>query len=137
MNESLDDEPYLAERRWPLAATGLLPRERWLWWEQLWSDVIGLGKRSHRSTGGRTVRRSRRSRAGRAGSAVRLRRMDDPPGKLALLFDLERVHGLVRGAEPFHPDRDRAAFVRFLVDTGCQPPPGAPHARRQRRRAQE
>jgi hypothetical protein len=25
--------------------------------------------------------------------------------------------------EPFHPDRDRIAFVRHLIDLGCQPPP--------------
>ena len=35
---------------------------------------------------------------------------DDPPGKLSLLYDLERVRELIRGSEPFHPDRDRAAF---------------------------
>jgi hypothetical protein len=50
---------------------------------------------------------------------------DDPPGKLALLFDIERVAGLLRdGVQPFHPDRDRIAFVRHLIDLGCQPPPG-------------
>jgi hypothetical protein len=48
---------------------------------------------------------------------------DDPPGKLSLLYDLERVRELIRGIDPFHPDRDRAAFRRFLIDTGCQPPP--------------
>ena len=49
---------------------------------------------------------------------------DDPPGKLALLFDLERIAALLRdGAEPFHPERDRLAFARFLTDAGCQPPP--------------
>jgi hypothetical protein len=35
----------LGERRWPLAPTDLLPRERWPWWEQLWSDVLMLGNR--------------------------------------------------------------------------------------------
>ena len=25
--------------------------------------------------------------------------------------------------EPFHPDRDRLAFARHLIDLGCQPPP--------------
>jgi hypothetical protein len=49
---------------------------------------------------------------------------DDPPGKLALLYDLERVGELIGGSEPFQPDRDRAAFASFLIDTGCQPPPG-------------
>jgi hypothetical protein len=48
---------------------------------------------------------------------------DDPPGKLALLYDLERVRQLIKGGEPFDASRDRAAFERFLIDSGCQPPP--------------
>src|SRR5437660_1620797 len=56
---------------------------------------------------------------------------DDPPGKLALLYDLERVRELVRGHHPFDPARDHAVFARFLVDTGCQPPPST-GGRRQR-----
>ena len=49
---------------------------------------------------------------------------DDPPGKLALLFELERVEVLLRaGGQPFVPDRDRDAFERHLVALGCQPPP--------------
>ena len=40
---------------------------------------------------------------------------DDPPGKLALLFDLERVSALLRdGLDPFHPERDRPAFLAHL-----------------------
>lgn len=40
---------------------------------------------------------------------------DDPPGKLALLCDLERVAGLLRdGGEPFEPKRDRARFLEHL-----------------------
>jgi hypothetical protein len=62
---------------------------------------------------------------------------DDPPGKLALLYDLERVRQLIRGADPFDPGRDRAAFSRFLVDSGCQPPPGETHPRIQQRRRWE
>ena len=51
---------------------------------------------------------------------------DDPPGKLALLYEIERVAGLLRdGNEPFHPDRDRLAFARHLVEIGCQLPPAA------------
>ena len=54
---------------------------------------------------------------------------DDRPGKLALLYDLERVAQLLKGGgEPFHPDRDRLAFVRYLIDLGCQPPPDDPKA---------
>jgi hypothetical protein len=48
---------------------------------------------------------------------------DDQPGKLALLYDLERIRELVRGADPFDPRHDRAAFFPFLGDIGCQPPP--------------
>jgi hypothetical protein len=45
----------------------------------------------------------------------------DPHGKLAPLYDIERVRGLVRGQEPFDRRRDLGAFCRFLVHTGCQP----------------
>ena len=46
MNDGLEeDEPCLPDQRWPMAPTHLLPRERWLWWEQLWLDVIALGRR--------------------------------------------------------------------------------------------
>lgn len=55
---------------------------------------------------------------------------DDPPDKLALRYDLERMRQLIRGTERFHPDRDRGAFVGFLIDAGCQPPPGAERAAR-------
>ena len=49
---------------------------------------------------------------------------DDPPGKLALLLDLERVAALLRdGLDPFDPGRDRPAFLRHLIELGCQPPP--------------
>ena len=40
---------------------------------------------------------------------------DDPPGKLSLLYDLERVAVILRdGNDPFYPDRDRSAFRQFL-----------------------
>jgi len=61
--------------------------------------------------------------------------MDDPPGKLALLFDLERVATLLNvGGNPFHPDRDRSAFARYLIEIGCKPPPGTEDRRRPTRR---
>jgi hypothetical protein len=49
---------------------------------------------------------------------------DDPPGKLALLYEIERVSVLLRtGHDPFVPDRDRLAFETFLVhDRGCRRP---------------
>jgi hypothetical protein len=114
--------------RWPLDWRGLYPRERWVWFEQLWSDVCMLRDRYRLSV-----------RSGWWEDQVQVEALaalaawvgrydtgewDDPPGKLALLYDLERVAALLRdGMEPFHPDRDRAAFATYLVDLGCQPPP--------------
>jgi hypothetical protein len=40
-----EDELELGEHRWLMAPAHLLPRERWLWWQQLWSDVLALGER--------------------------------------------------------------------------------------------
>ena len=39
------------------------------------------------------------------------------PGKLALLYDLERVAQLLHdGQDPFDPERDRARFERHRAD---------------------
>ena len=119
--ESEWDEPVTA--RWPLSCEGLYPRERWMWFEQLWSDVCAL-----------RVRYRLALRSGWWEDAVQVEALaalsawverydsgewDDPPGKLALLFDLERIAVLLRaGGEPFHPDRDRLAFARFLIELG-------------------
>ena len=130
MSEWCEDENQLGpdERRWPMAPTDLLPRERWRWWEQLWSDVRRARRplpdaASQRMVGGRVQVEAL------AALAAWVERYDsgewdDPPGKLSLLYDVERVRELIRGNEPFHPGRDRVAFSRFLIDAGCQPPPG-------------
>lgn len=48
MPEWLEDgDPRLAAHRWPMAPNDLLPRERWLWWGQRWSDVTALRVRYH------------------------------------------------------------------------------------------
>jgi hypothetical protein len=121
------DEP--GSRRWPLDCQGLYPRERWMWFEQLWADVCMLRERYHLTIHARWWEDQLQVEALAALAAWVERydsgEWDDPPGKLALLYDLERVATLLReGAEPFHPDRDRMAFARYLVDLGCQPPPG-------------
>lgn len=115
-------------RRWPLDWQGLYPRERWIWFEQLWSDVCRLRERYRLPV-----------RSGWWEDQVQVEALaalvawcarydsgewDDPPGKLALLYDLERIAVLLRdGNEPFRPDRDRVAFGRHLIEIGCQPPP--------------
>jgi hypothetical protein len=46
---------------------------------------------------------------------------DDPPGKLALLYDLQRVAELLRpGLQPFVPERDRGEFERYLTELGIR-----------------
>jgi hypothetical protein len=123
--------------RWPLHWRNLYPRERWLWFEQLWTDVCALRERYHLPV--RTLWWEDQIQVeALAALAAWTERFDsgewdDPPGKLALLYDLERMGALLRdGNDPFHPDRDRIDFVRHLVEIGCQPPPaGSAHRRRE------
>ncbi|MGI8715477.1 MAG: hypothetical protein ACR2NR_20305 [Solirubrobacteraceae bacterium] len=115
--------------RWPLTWRGLLPRERWIWFERLWSDVGSLRERYRLPVRSQWWEDDRQVEVLAALAAWVERydsgEWDDPPGKLSLLFDIERITALLRdGIDPFHPDRDRMAFVRHLIDLGCQPPPG-------------
>jgi hypothetical protein len=114
--------------RWPLNWSGLYPRERWRWFEQLWSDVCMLRERYRLSIRSGWWEDQVQVEALAAFAAWVERydsgEWDDPPGKLALLFDLERVAALLRdGSRPFHPDRDRLAYARYLIELGCRPPP--------------
>jgi hypothetical protein len=99
-----------------------------MWFEQLWSDVSALRVRYRLPLRSKWWEDQVQVEALAALSAWVERydsgEWDDPPGKLALLYDLERVATLLRdGGEPFHPDRDRLAFARHLIELGCQPPP--------------
>ncbi|HEX8975875.1 MAG TPA: hypothetical protein VF781_05125 [Solirubrobacteraceae bacterium] len=129
-----EDEPWADELppaeavRWPLTWRSLYPRERWLWFERLWTDVVGLRDRYRLAVRSGWWEDEIQLEALAALTAWTERydsgEWDDPPGKLALLFDLERVSALLRdGLDPFHPERDRAAFVAHLVSLGCEPPP--------------
>ena len=114
--------------RWPMTWRGLYPRERWLWFERLWSDVCLLRERYRLAirSGWWEDEVQLEALAALAAWAARYDsgEWDDPPGKLALLFELEHLAALLReGLDPFAPDRDRRAFVRHLIDLGCQPPP--------------
>jgi hypothetical protein len=127
--EPWDGSAGSESRRWPLHWGGLYPRERWLWFEQLWSDVCSLRERFRLPVRSAWWEDQIQVEA-LAALAAWIQRYDggewdDPPGKLALLFDLERIGTLLRdGSDPFHPDRDRLAFARHLIELGCQPPPG-------------
>jgi hypothetical protein len=136
-----DDSECLAAHRWPMAPAHLLPLERWLWWEQLWAEVVVL-RRRYRLDPGKDWWEDEAKVEALAALAAWVARYDsgewdDPPGKLSLLYDLERVRQMVRGQEPFDPTRDHAAFARFLVDAGCQPPPGGIRPLGQRSTTQE
>ncbi|MBV9050604.1 MAG: hypothetical protein JOY58_20240 [Solirubrobacterales bacterium] len=115
-------------RRWPLNWVGLYARERWQWFERLWSDVCMLRERYRLSLRSGWWEDQVQVEALAALAAWVQRydsgEWDDPPGKLSLLYDLERIASLLRdGSEPFHPDRDRLPFARYLIEIGCQPPP--------------
>jgi hypothetical protein len=116
-----------AQRR-PLTWHGLYPRERWLWFEQLWSDACMLRERYRLMirSGWWEDQVQVETLAALAAWVQRYDsgEWDDPPGKLTLLCDLERVAALLRdGMEPFHPERDRMPFVRYLIHIGCEAPP--------------
>jgi hypothetical protein len=125
-----EDEELISRHsgRWPLDPRDLYPRERWMWFEQLWADACMLRDRYRLGL-----------RAGWWEDDIQIEAIaalaawvdrydtgewDDPPGKLNLLYELERVSALLRdGLEPFHPGRDRAPFLRHLIESGAQPPP--------------
>ena len=111
---------------WPLDWRGLEPPERWIWWQQLWEDAIRLRDR-YRLT----------LRSGWWQDDVQVEALaalaawakpydtgawNDPPGKLQLLYDLDRIRALLRAGEDiFDPDRDWETFVQHLLAIECEP----------------
>ncbi|HWD85148.1 MAG TPA: hypothetical protein VG321_05310 [Solirubrobacteraceae bacterium] len=123
-----DSWPEAQLRRWPLDWRGLLPRERWIWFERLWVDVCLLRDRYGLPVRSRWWEDSIQVEALAALAAWTARydsgEWDDPPGKLSLLFELERLESLLRdGNQPFVPARDAQAFQAHLIELGGQPPP--------------
>ena len=121
--------------RWPLDWRGLYPRERWLWFEQLWCDVCTLRDRYRLAVRAGWWENDIQVEALAALAAWISRydsgEWDDPPGKLALLYDLERVSALLRdGLDPFNPGRDRSSFEHHLLELGCEPPQAPENGRR-------
>jgi hypothetical protein len=120
-----DDPSRAAEPGVAAGPTGLYPRERWLWFEQLWSDVCMMRCRYQLPVRNRWWESALQVEA-LAALAAWVERYDsgawdDPPGKLALLHDLEPL--LLDGHDPFALNHDRLPFARHLIDIGCQPPP--------------
>jgi hypothetical protein len=117
------DEPL----RWPLHWSGLMVSERWVWFDRLWQSVCALRTRYGLPVRSRWWESELQVEALAALAAWVDRydsgEWDDPPGKLSLLYEIERVAGLLRdGNEPFHPERDRRQFEAFLIgERGCRP----------------
>ena len=113
----------------PLSWRQLGAGERRLWFERLWNDVCILRERY------RLLVRSGwwedeiqvevLSAVAEWTSRYDSGEWDDPAGKLALLYDLQRIAELLRpGLQPFAPDRDRGEFERYVAELGREPPPG-------------
>jgi hypothetical protein len=116
------------EERRPMSWHGLAAAERWQWFDRLWSDTCVLRERYRLAIRSEWWADQLQVEVLAALAAWVERydsgEWDDPPGKLALLFDLERVAAALRdGVEPFDPGRDRPAFERHLLTLGCRPPP--------------
>jgi hypothetical protein len=110
---------------WRLDWRELSPAARGVWWDQLWTDAIRLRDRYRLAL-----------RSGWWQDDVQVETIaalaalvtgydtgawNDPVAKLQLLYDLDRIRGLLRGGEDvFDPDRDRDAFVGHLVAIGCE-----------------
>jgi hypothetical protein len=94
-------------------------RSRRLWFQQLWDDVCELRLRYRLPVRSRWWEDEIQVEA-LAAMAAWVDRYDsgvweDPPGKLTLLFELERLESLLRdGNDPFHPQRDKPHFDRHL-----------------------
>jgi hypothetical protein len=120
-DDHADDCVQLTDTRWPLDPEGLYPRERRVWFEQLWDDVVMLRRRYRLPLRSGWWEHPLQVEALAAMAAWVHRydtgEWDDPPGKLALLFELERVAQLLRdGQDPFDPHRDRSAFEAHLAN---------------------
>jgi hypothetical protein len=114
--------------RRPLHWQRLAPEARSAWFERLWEDVCLLRDRYRLSL-----------RAGWWEDGIQVEALaamaawverydsgewDDPPGKLSLLFELERLETLLRdGHEPFLPDRDHQPFREHVRRVGTEQPP--------------
>lgn len=97
----------------------LPPGQRRAWWEHIWDGAVRLADRYRLAL-----------RSGWWEDAIQVEALaaficwldlydsganGDPTGKLQLLWDLERLRGVLRAGEhSFHPGRDRAVFETYV-----------------------
>lgn len=114
------------ETGWRLDWRELAPAARSIWLDQLWDDAIKLRDRY------RLVLRTAwweddiqvEALAALAAlvSGYDTGAWNDPVGKLQLLFDLDRIRGLLHaGEDVFDSHRDRPAFTEHLLAIDSQP----------------
>jgi hypothetical protein len=128
----LTDDEQEEPRAWPLTWRQLGARERWVWFEQLWVDVLELRERYALPLrrGWWEIDLHVEALAALAAWVARFDGgdWDDPQMKLELLHEIGRLGTLLgralEGSDPFHPDRDRMAYARHAVEVrGAQLPP--------------
>lgn len=111
----------------------LPPDQRRGWWEQLWEGAIAMSDRYRLALRNLWWQDAVQVEA-LAAFIGWLRLYDsgaynDPPGKLQLLWELERLRAVLRaGEEAFDPEHDRASFDRHLhtIDHPSDEPPANP-----------
>lgn len=92
------------------------PDKRSAWWQQLWEDAIALDHRYRLGLRAPWWQDPIQVEA-LAALAAWTRAYDsgnwvDPVGKLTLLYDLDKIRGLLRaGDRPFNPQQDAGAFA--------------------------
>ncbi len=100
------------------------PQELRSWFERLWDDACALRERYRlplrRGWWEQTLQVEALAAFAEWVQRYDSGEWDDPPGKLALLYDVERLAVLLReGAEPFDPARDRGGFIAHVQALGC------------------
>jgi hypothetical protein len=108
----------------PLDWHRLEPTARRAWWERLWEDAIRLRDRYRLSLRSGwwedDIQVETLAALAAWTAAYDAGAWTDPPGKLQLLYDLDRIRGLLNaGQDVFDPDRDNAAFIAHLANVGC------------------
>ena len=122
---NVEHDEFDDDRHAPMSWHGLGPEARWAWFDRLWSDVCSLRERYRLAirSGWWADQLQVEFLAALAAWVDRYDsgEWDDPPGKLALLFDLERIAASLRdGRDPFDPQRDRSQFEAYLALLGCR-----------------